>query len=168
LQLHRAHCGLHHRRRLPAVAATGPALVGAPLVAGAAQELVDLGLQGGLQQQPHAPAGDVLQDRGQLTLRGEQLVDLGAQALGERYSSSLRQWPDRPKPREGQRIDARRYLLCGLLIRRRCASRLIARPPGPASPVGPNFGGGHRTGLLGEPVEQLGAEWSVAGSAGRR
>jgi hypothetical protein len=36
LQLDRAHRGLHRRRRLPAVAEPGPALVGAPLVAGSA------------------------------------------------------------------------------------------------------------------------------------
>jgi hypothetical protein len=57
-------------------------LLGAALVAGPPQELLDLGLQGGLHQQPHAQAGDLLQDRGQVTIGREQLVDLGAGALG--------------------------------------------------------------------------------------
>jgi hypothetical protein len=48
-------------------AATGRAVGVAALVARSAQERVDLGLQRGLQQQPHADAGDVFQDRGQVT-----------------------------------------------------------------------------------------------------
>ena len=51
-------------------------------VAVAAQELGNLGLQGGLDDQPHAEAGDLLQDLAEILLGGEQLVDLGAYALG--------------------------------------------------------------------------------------
>jgi hypothetical protein len=57
-------------------------LLGAALVAGPPQELLDLGLQGGLHQQPHGQPGNLLKDRGQVTIGREQLVDLGAGALG--------------------------------------------------------------------------------------
>ena len=57
-------------------------LIGAALVAGPPQERIDLSLQGGLQQQPHAQAGDVLQDLGKGLVGREQLVDLGTGALG--------------------------------------------------------------------------------------
>jgi hypothetical protein len=76
------HGGAHRGRRLPAVAAARRAILLAALVAGTAEERVDLGLQGGLHQQPHADAGDVLQDRGEVTAGGEQLVDLGTQPVG--------------------------------------------------------------------------------------
>ncbi|MFL6250824.1 MAG: hypothetical protein ACJ75N_09905 [Actinomycetes bacterium] len=46
-----------------------------------AQELGHLGFHGGLDDQPHAEAGDLLQDLPQVLLGGEQLVDLGADAL---------------------------------------------------------------------------------------
>jgi hypothetical protein len=82
LQLHAAHRGLHRRRRLPAVTDAGSVLLGAALVAGPPQELLDLGLQGGLQQQPHGQAGNLFKDRGQVTIGREQLVDLGAGARG--------------------------------------------------------------------------------------
>jgi hypothetical protein len=62
-------------------------LIGAALVAGPAQERIDLGLQGGLQQQPHAQAGDVLQDLSKGLVGREQLVDLGTGAFGGQYSS---------------------------------------------------------------------------------
>jgi hypothetical protein len=55
-----------------------------PLAAGVAvtaQELADLGLQGGLHDQPHAQPGNLLQDLPEVLLGGEQLVDLGADAL---------------------------------------------------------------------------------------
>jgi hypothetical protein len=55
-----------------------------PLAAGVAvtaQELADLGLQDGLHDQPHAQPGNLLQDPPEVLLRGEQLVDLGADAL---------------------------------------------------------------------------------------
>jgi hypothetical protein len=73
---------LHYRRWLPAVAGAGPMLLGAALVAGPPQELLDLGLQGGLQQQPHAQAGNLLQDLSKGLVGREQLVDLGAGAFG--------------------------------------------------------------------------------------
>jgi hypothetical protein len=56
----------------------------ATLVAVAAEELADLGLQGGLHDQPHAQPGDLLQDLARLLVGGEQLVDLGADALDSR------------------------------------------------------------------------------------
>jgi len=57
-------------------------LLGAALVAGPPQERLDLSLQGGLQQQPHAQAGNLLQDLSKGLVGREQLVDLGAGALG--------------------------------------------------------------------------------------
>jgi hypothetical protein len=87
LQLHGTHRGLHRRRWLPAVAGAGPVLIGAALVAGPPQERIDLCLQGGLQQQPHAQAGDVLQDLSKGLVGREQLVDLGTGAFGGQYSS---------------------------------------------------------------------------------
>jgi hypothetical protein len=50
-------------------------------VAVAAQELAHLGFHGGLHDQPHAQAGDLLQDLGEVLLGGEQLIDLGADTL---------------------------------------------------------------------------------------
>jgi hypothetical protein len=52
-------------------------LLVATLVALPAQERVDLGLQSGLHHQPHADPGDVLQNRREVTVGAEQLVDLG-------------------------------------------------------------------------------------------
>ena len=40
--------------------------------------------QGGLDDQSHAQAGDLLQDQAEVLLGGEQLVDLGADPLGSR------------------------------------------------------------------------------------
>jgi hypothetical protein len=57
------------------------------LVALPAQERGHFGLQRGLEQQPSPEPSDVLQDVGQLAGRvGEQLIDLGADALDRRYS----------------------------------------------------------------------------------
>jgi hypothetical protein len=56
-----------------------------PIAAGVAvtaQELADLGLQGGLHDQPHAQPGNLLQDLTKGLLGGQQLVDPGADALG--------------------------------------------------------------------------------------
>jgi hypothetical protein len=53
-------------------------------VAVPAEELADLGLQRGLHHQPHTQPGDLLQDLAEVLLGGEQLVDLGADALGSR------------------------------------------------------------------------------------
>jgi hypothetical protein len=70
-----------------AVAAARPVGVAATLVPGPAQEFLDLGLQRGLEHQPHAEPGDILKDQDEVTARSEQLVDLGADALDRRYSS---------------------------------------------------------------------------------
>jgi hypothetical protein len=82
LQLDRAHRRLDTRRWLPAVAASCGAVHVAALVAGPAEERVDLGLEGGLHHQPHAQPGNVLQDRREVTTGAEQLIDLGAQPVG--------------------------------------------------------------------------------------
>ena len=55
-----------------------------PLVAVPAQELADLGVQRGLDHQAHAQPGGLLQRLGQRLAASEQLVDLGADALGGR------------------------------------------------------------------------------------
>jgi hypothetical protein len=47
----------------------------------AAQELGQLGLHGGLHDQPHAQAGDLLQHLAEVLLGGEQLIDLDADTL---------------------------------------------------------------------------------------
>jgi hypothetical protein len=65
---------------LPAVPAARPVVIVAPLVADTTEELVDLGLDGDLHHQAHAEPGDVLEDRGQLAIRTEQLIDVGTQA----------------------------------------------------------------------------------------
>jgi hypothetical protein len=63
-----------------AVAVAGAVAVAAG-VAVAAQELAHLGFHGGLHDQPHAQPGDLLQHLAEVLLGGEQLVDLGADAL---------------------------------------------------------------------------------------
>jgi hypothetical protein len=50
-------------------------------VAVAAQELAHLGFHGGLDDQPHAQAGDLLQHLAEVLLGGEQLIDLDADTL---------------------------------------------------------------------------------------
>jgi hypothetical protein len=50
------------------------------------QELSDLGFEGGLHQEAHAEMGHFLEDFTELTLGGEQLVDVGADALDGGYS----------------------------------------------------------------------------------
>ena len=57
-----------------------------PLVAVAAEELGDLGLQRGLHQQLRAEPGDLLQDLRQMLVLSEQLVDVAADAVGRGYS----------------------------------------------------------------------------------
>jgi hypothetical protein len=64
-----------------AVAVTGAGAVAAG-VAVAAEELGDLGLQRGLQDQPGAEARDVLEDLGQVAVVGEQGVDLAVDPVG--------------------------------------------------------------------------------------
>jgi len=56
-------------------------------VAFPAQELGDLGLDGGLHEEAHADAGYLLQHVAEITLGGEQVVDVGADALDGGYSS---------------------------------------------------------------------------------
>jgi hypothetical protein len=51
-------------------------------VAITAEELGDCCFQRGLQQQAGAEPGDLLEDLTQILVGGEQLVDLGADALG--------------------------------------------------------------------------------------
>jgi hypothetical protein len=53
-------------------------------IAVAAEELGHLGFHGGLDDQPHAEASDLLQDLAEVLLGGEQLVDLGADAFDSR------------------------------------------------------------------------------------
>ena len=67
-----------------AVAGAGPGRLGqsAALVAVASEELGDLGLERRLQQQPGSEAGHLLQGLAEGSLRGEQVVDVGADALG--------------------------------------------------------------------------------------
>jgi hypothetical protein len=60
------------------VAAARPRLVVSALIASTAQELIDLGFDRGLHHQPHGQPGDVLERRGQVVIRREQRVDLGA------------------------------------------------------------------------------------------
>ena len=50
------------------------------------QELGDLGLEGRLHEQANAQVGHLLQDLAELTVGGEQLVDVGADALDGGYS----------------------------------------------------------------------------------
>jgi hypothetical protein len=79
--------GLDRHRWLVAVAAARPVAVAATLIARPAQELLDLGLQGDLEHQPHAESGNLFKDRRKVMIGAEQLVDLGADALDRRYSS---------------------------------------------------------------------------------
>jgi hypothetical protein len=51
-----------------------------------AQELGDLGLDGGLHQQAHAEARHLLQHDAAVTVRAEQFVDLGADELDGGHS----------------------------------------------------------------------------------
>lgn len=64
-----------------AVAGTGALTAG---IAVTAEELGDLCLQRGLQQQTSTKPGNVLQDVAKVAVAGEQLVDLGADALDRR------------------------------------------------------------------------------------
>jgi hypothetical protein len=73
---------MHRGWWLPAIAVACRGVLVTALVALSAQERVDLGLQGGLQHQPNAETGHILQDRCQVTVGAEQLIDLGAQPIG--------------------------------------------------------------------------------------
>ncbi len=79
--------GLDRGRAKPVPAAhAGVPRVGGALVAGAAQELLDLDLHGGLHDQPSAQARDLLQLLGKVDATPEQGIDLAADLLGGRYS----------------------------------------------------------------------------------
>jgi hypothetical protein len=60
---------------------------GGALVAGTAEELGHLGLHSSLDQQSGAKTGDILQHLDQVPPSSEQAVDLGADAIGGRYST---------------------------------------------------------------------------------
>jgi hypothetical protein len=88
LQGDRPRGGLH-RGRAVAVAASRAGILGArcSLVAGTAEELGYLRLQRGLDDQPSTEASDLLEHVDQVTVTGEQRVDLVADPPGGRYSS---------------------------------------------------------------------------------
>jgi hypothetical protein len=88
LQLHRPQRGLQGAGRLPAVAVALGRVSGPALVAVAAKLLADDLFDHALEGQPHRQAGNLLDDAQQLPAGGEQLVDLGADGLGGRYSDS--------------------------------------------------------------------------------
>jgi hypothetical protein len=60
---------------------------GGALVAGAAEEGVDLGFDGGLDDQSGAQAGDVFEDLDEVAAVGEQGVDFGTDGLDGGYST---------------------------------------------------------------------------------
>jgi len=64
-----------------AVAVAGSSTLAAG-VAVTAEERGDFCFQGGLQQQAGAEPGDLFQQLAEVAVGGEQLVDLGADALG--------------------------------------------------------------------------------------
>jgi len=57
---------------------------GVPL---AAQELGDLRLEGGLEEERDSEPGYLLEDVAELTAGAEELIELGTDALGGGYSS---------------------------------------------------------------------------------
>ena len=75
--------------RAVAVAAARPGIraVGRALVARPTEELGHLGLHRGLDHQPGAQPGDLLQDLDQVTRTVEQGIDLAADPLSGRYSN---------------------------------------------------------------------------------
>jgi hypothetical protein len=87
LERDRARGGLDGQR-LVTVAVARPgrrrAGVAGALVAVSAEELGDLGLQRGLEHEPDAGLGHVLEDLTEGLVGGEQVVDLGADALDGR------------------------------------------------------------------------------------
>jgi hypothetical protein len=58
--------------------------IGIALIAVPAEELAHLGFQRGLDHQAHAQPSGLLQRLGQRLAASEQLIDLGADALGGR------------------------------------------------------------------------------------
>jgi hypothetical protein len=87
LHLDRAERGLDRPRLLPAVAVAGGRVGTAALVPAAAQLLADDLLDHALEGQPHRQPRDLLDDAQQFVAGGEQVVDVGADGLGGRYSS---------------------------------------------------------------------------------
>ena len=81
-RLRRAACG---PSTSPKAASTSRAV--------AAPERADLGLQGGLHDQPHAQPGNLLQDLPEVLLGGEGLVDLGVGMRSVAESLGARAWP---------------------------------------------------------------------------
>jgi hypothetical protein len=79
--------GLDRHLRI-SVTGTGTSIVAGcgPLVAVAAEELGDLGLQRGLHQQLRAEPGHLFQDLRKLPVLAEQLVDPGADTVSRGYS----------------------------------------------------------------------------------
>jgi hypothetical protein len=76
-------------RHVPvAVTRTGPGVFGqlGAGVAAPAEELGDLGLEGGLHQQLRAEPGHLLQDLRQRPVLGEQAIDVAVDTVGRRYS----------------------------------------------------------------------------------
>ena len=86
LQRHRPGCGLQRAGLVPAVAVALRRVLAPALVAAAAQLLADDLLYHALEGQAHRQPRDLLQDAQQLAVGREQLVDLGAEGLGGRYS----------------------------------------------------------------------------------
>jgi hypothetical protein len=94
LHLHGAEGGFQRARLLPAVAVGRRQVIGlcdqAPLVPAAAELLADDLLDHALERQPHRQAGHLLDGAQQVPVGAgpEQLVDLGTDGLGGRYSTS--------------------------------------------------------------------------------
>jgi hypothetical protein len=88
LQPHRPQRRLQGAGLLPAVAVALRRVPGAALVAAAAELLADDLLDDTLEGQPHRQPRDLLDDAQQLPARRKQLMDLGADGLGGRYSYS--------------------------------------------------------------------------------
>ena len=86
-QRHRPGGGLDGHLPVP-VTGTRPGILAGrgPLVTVPAEELGDLGFEGGLHQQLRAEPGDLLQDLRQRPVLGEQLIDVAADTVGRRYS----------------------------------------------------------------------------------
>jgi hypothetical protein len=87
LQLDRPQRGLQGAGLLPAVAVALRRVSTAALIPAAAQLLADDLFDDALEGQPHRQPRDLLDDAQQLAATGEQLVDLGTDGLGGRYSS---------------------------------------------------------------------------------
>src|SRR5205823_10901942 len=86
-QLHRPGGGLDGHVPVPVPGTWAGIVAGrGPLVPVAAEELGDLGFEGGLHQQLRAEPGDVFQDLRELLILGEQLIDVAADTVSRGYS----------------------------------------------------------------------------------